>query len=83
MALIINLIKIFIKGFLRGSIIKKGSQLKYWGSSTGTKALRTQMEKQAKDMEKDYVRKDPRLRFLKFLLLCSLMSLWIQGRLSL
>ena len=29
MALIINLIKIFIKGFLRGSIIKKGSQLKY------------------------------------------------------
>ncbi|CAH3177744.1 unnamed protein product, partial [Porites lobata] len=29
-------------------------------------------------MDKDYVRKDPRLRFLKFLLLCSLMSLWIQ-----
>ena len=28
------------------------------------------MEKQAKDMEKDYVRKDPRLRFLNFLLLC-------------
>ena len=83
MALIINLIKIFIKAFLRGSIIKKGSQLKYWGSSTGTKALRTQMEKQAKDMEKDYVRKDLKLCFLKFLLLCSLMSLWIQGRLSL
>ena len=83
MALIINLIKIFIKGFLRGSIIKKGSQLKYWGGSTGTKALRTQMEKQAKDMEKDYVRKDLKLCFLKFLLLCSLMSLWIQGRLSL
>ena len=29
MALIINLITIFIKGLLRGSIIKKGSQLKY------------------------------------------------------
>ena len=51
----------------------------------GTKGLarHTKIEKQAKDMEKDYVRKDPRLRFLKFLLLCSLMSLWIQGRLSL
>ncbi|XP_073237949.1 uncharacterized protein [Porites lutea] len=36
------------------------------------------MEKQAKDMEKDYVRKDLKLCFLKFLLLCSLMSLWIQ-----
>ena len=80
MALIINLIKIFIKGFLRGSIIKKGSQLKYWGSSTGTKALRTQMEKQAKDMEKDYVRKDLKLCFLKFLLLCSLMSLCMDSR---
>ena len=29
MALIINLVIIFITGFLRGSIIKKGSQLKY------------------------------------------------------
>ena len=29
MALIINLIITFIKGLLRGSIIKKGSQLKY------------------------------------------------------
>ena len=74
-----------MKGLLRGSTIKKGNQLKYWGSSTVTKGLarRTQIQKQAKDMEKDYVRKDPRLRFLKFLLLCSLMSLWIQGRLSL
>ena len=83
MALIINLVIIFITGLLRGSIIKKGSQLKYLGSSTGTKALRTQMEKQAKDMERDYVRKDLKLCFLKFLLLCSLMNLWIQGRLSL
>ena len=60
-----------MKGFLRGSTIKKGSQLKYWGSSTVTKGLarRTQIQ-QAKDMKKDYVRKDPRLRFLKFLLLC-------------
>ena len=64
-----------MKGLLRGSTVKKGSQLKYWGSSTVTK--------EAKDMEKDYVRKDPRLLFLKFLLLCSLMNLWIQGRLSL
>ena len=83
MALIINLIITFIEGLLSGSIMKKGSQLKYWGSFTGTKARRRQIEKRAKDMEKDYVRKDPRLRFLKFLLLCSLMSLWIQGRLSL
>ena len=61
-----------MKGLLRGSTIKKGSQLKYWGSSTFTKGLarRTQIQKQAKDMEKDYVRKDPRLRFLNFLLLC-------------
>ena len=29
MALIINLVIIFITGFLRGYIIKKGSQLKY------------------------------------------------------
>ena len=58
MALIINLVIIFITGFLRGSIMKKGSQLKYWGSSTGTKALHTQMELQANDMEKDYVRKN-------------------------
>ena len=59
-----------MKGLLRGSTIKKGSQLKYWGSSTVTKGLarRTQIQ-QAKDMKKDYVRKDPRLRFLKFLLL--------------
>ena len=49
----------------------------------GTKALRTQIEKQSKDMENDYERKDFKLCFLKFLLLCSLMSLWIQGRLSL
>ena len=82
MALIINLIITFFEGLLSGSIMKKGSQLKYW-SFTGTKARRRQIEKRAKDMEKDYVRKDPRLRFLKFLLLCSLMSLWIQGRLSL
>ena len=83
MALIINLMITFIEGLLSASIMKKGSQLKYWGSSTGTKARRRQIEKPAKDMEKDYVRKDPRLLFLKFVLLCSLMSLWIQGRLSL
>ena len=34
-------------------------------------------------MEGDYVRKDLKLRFLKFLLLCSLINLWIQGRLTL
>ena len=61
-----------MKGLLRGSTIKKGSHLKYWGSSTVTKGLArcTQIQKQAKDVEKDYVRKDPRLRFLKFFLLC-------------